>query len=511
VSISDFYQKSLFIIQMSIRNRTGNRNRLGSSNRDLGWFTNRHALIRRFTEYVNSDSPAEQILYFYGAGGNGKSLLLDFLRYFCCKRFSLQVWGELQGKSDVAFADAMSQESDWHYDAIPAVYQDFGERGGDNRPKDGFYGVLQLRRNLGKAAAALDYQLRFPLFDFACLWYLHEKEKLTPERLRELFPADALDVVTETVNLFKEVPGVGLAKALFGVFNRRLGEQWTIFRAKIGLDEAEVQRLQKLDPDRELFYEFPDLLARDLNGAMAGENAPPRVALLLDTHESFWDEKRNYQGDRFFYQDEWLRRFLRELELADGIIAVVAGRELPRWQEAAKFDIPQDCIESQLVGDFSLGDALAYLQKAQIEGEDLQQAILNYASSAPNQVHPFLLALCVDVVETASSRGETLTPEDFSSQAEAEKKPQILIDRLLHYVDRQVAYAVHALSACRSFDFATYRYLGGQLDFQATQPDFEILTGFSFVREIDPPLIPPTGGKVDTGTASNIGTPSPGG
>jgi hypothetical protein len=38
---------------MSIRRRTGNRNRLGSSNRDLGWFTNRHALIRRFTEYVN--------------------------------------------------------------------------------------------------------------------------------------------------------------------------------------------------------------------------------------------------------------------------------------------------------------------------------------------------------------------------------------------------------------------------------------------------------------------------
>jgi hypothetical protein len=133
------------------------------------------------------------------------------------------------------------------------------------------------------------------------------------------------------------------------------------------------------------------LLARDLNAAMAGGNAPPRVALLLDTHESFWDEKRDYQGDRFFYQDEWLRRFLRELELADGIIAVVAGRELPRWQEAAEFTIPQDCIESQLVGDFSRSDALVYLQKAQIEGEALQQAILNYASSAlslaPNYVY----------------------------------------------------------------------------------------------------------------------------
>jgi hypothetical protein len=70
---------------MSIRRRTGNRNRLGSSNRDLGWFTNRHALIRRFTEYVNSDSPAEQILYFYGAGGQWQAftviIFLSFPKY----------------------------------------------------------------------------------------------------------------------------------------------------------------------------------------------------------------------------------------------------------------------------------------------------------------------------------------------------------------------------------------------------------------------------------------------
>jgi hypothetical protein len=59
---------------MSISKRTGSHNPTRSKNRDLGWFTDRHALIRRFTEYVNSSAeyinsspPPEQILYFYGA------------------------------------------------------------------------------------------------------------------------------------------------------------------------------------------------------------------------------------------------------------------------------------------------------------------------------------------------------------------------------------------------------------------------------------------------------------
>ncbi|MGK7953031.1 MAG: tetratricopeptide repeat protein [Xenococcaceae cyanobacterium] len=49
------------------------------------------------------------------------------------------------------------------------------------------------------------------------------------------------------------------------------------------------------------------------------------------------------------------------------------------------------------------------------------------------------------------------------------------------YADRQIEYAVHALCGSRGFNYQIYKHLGQALDFAATQPDFEILTEFSFV------------------------------
>ena len=46
----------------------------------LELFTNRDSAIRLFAEYVHHDPPRDDILFFHGAGGNGKTLLLKFLR-----------------------------------------------------------------------------------------------------------------------------------------------------------------------------------------------------------------------------------------------------------------------------------------------------------------------------------------------------------------------------------------------------------------------------------------------
>jgi predicted ATPase len=63
-----------------------------ADDRKLELFTDRHEFTRRFAFYLNEDPPRDQILYFFGDGGNGKSLLLKHLEYHCCKRFSPQVW-----------------------------------------------------------------------------------------------------------------------------------------------------------------------------------------------------------------------------------------------------------------------------------------------------------------------------------------------------------------------------------------------------------------------------------
>src|SRR5688500_12973661 len=56
-----------------------------SGERKLELFTDRSAAIRHFLSYLYADPPKRRILFFHGDGGNGKSLLLKFLRYYCCK------------------------------------------------------------------------------------------------------------------------------------------------------------------------------------------------------------------------------------------------------------------------------------------------------------------------------------------------------------------------------------------------------------------------------------------
>src|SRR4028119_830442 len=100
-----------------------------SDDRKLQLFTDRHEFTRRFAFYLNEDPPPEQILYFFGDGGNGKSLLLKHLQYNCCKRFSSQVWQQLRALPEsktAEVADFVRNAEAKTYTRIPAVWHNFG-------------------------------------------------------------------------------------------------------------------------------------------------------------------------------------------------------------------------------------------------------------------------------------------------------------------------------------------------------------------------------------------------
>jgi tetratricopeptide (TPR) repeat protein len=238
-----------------------------------------------------------------------------------------------------------------------------------------------------------------------------------------------------------------------------------------------------MEPHTELIDELPRLFAKDLNAAMAQQEELKRIVLFFDAHEAFWGHQRDLPEEVFFQRDEWLRCFLRALDLDAGIVAVVAGREKPRWAEAnPSTRIPQQYLDTRLVGHFSAPDARDYLQKADVKDAALQQSLIDYASVAAEEVHPLYLGLCADVVLAARAQGNFLTPDDFPTAPETLDKSRELINRLLRYVDKEVEAAVHALSACRAFDFELYLKLGQALHFHATRAAFfDILTRFSFV------------------------------
>lgn len=59
-------------------------------------FSDRHSLTRDFVKHIHANLTPEKILFFQGAGGNGKSFLLDFLQIHCCKQLPDEVLLRLQ-------------------------------------------------------------------------------------------------------------------------------------------------------------------------------------------------------------------------------------------------------------------------------------------------------------------------------------------------------------------------------------------------------------------------------
>ena len=465
-----------------------------SGDRQFQLFTGRHEFTRRFAFYLNEDPPPEKILYFYGDGGNGKSLLLKHLQFNCCKRFSPQVWQQLRALPEERAAEVANFVREAKtYTPIPVVRHDFalGSSIKEDKPQDKFYGLLMLRRQLAKEAKK--YKFKFPNYDFACFWYLQNKNE-SNAAIAQLLPDDVvIQFLVPIIDFFAGSPVGTLGVALFKLGDKLGGINLAmkLIKNRLGVSDDKAEEIRRKDIDTELIDCLPKLFADDLKAAMAGKQKPERLVMLFDTHEKLWDEKRNSQGATFWYQDEWFRRLLRELDFKAGIVVAVAGRDCPvtqlRWPDASKFPITKNLIDAQLVGHLSAADARDYLRKAEIYKADLPDAVIRYASVNPDdswknlQIHPYYLGLCADVVLAERRREIELLSSDFARIPNLENKTADLTDRLLSYVDREVRYAVHSLSACRAFDEDLYIKLGAGCHFQAGSANFDILTNFSFV------------------------------
>lgn len=131
--------------------------------RALDLFTNRHRRIRLFVKRLNENQPKNQILFFYGDGGNGKSLLLKYLEKHFLKRFTSDAWEQLRTIEDNDAFARRARDANKDFIVVPYAELNFGiATGGNDQPKQAFFGLLALRRELVR------YKVKFPLFDFAC-------------------------------------------------------------------------------------------------------------------------------------------------------------------------------------------------------------------------------------------------------------------------------------------------------------------------------------------------------
>ncbi|MEV0614834.1 ADP-ribosylglycohydrolase family protein [Nonomuraea sp. NPDC050404] len=453
--------------------------------RSLELFANRFELTRRVVSLINEDPPAERILYLHGLGGNGKSLLLRHLEQRCCLRTDDQ-WAAVRVASDTELLERLAE----HGKQVPTARIDFGARpAGENRPQEAFSGLFMLKRQLSQ------YGIATPRFDFAAITYLHKLGFDIAHRVPELFPRGEAGIALDIADALMTLPVLRVGQQLFQMINVRMDKVFTRRRMQRRVPQEDAEQILALVPEPDLLHELPRLFAKDLNDA-AGDH--PRIVLLFDTHEAFFGEAVGdpdslIHADKLM-RDEWLRCLLGHLDLGAGIVAILAGRTRPPWPTAPVFPIPERYLDLRLVGHLTAADADQYLSLAGITDPPMRRALVGYASTAQDEVHPYFLGLCADV---ALAAGSHLSPGDFSGLVNKERD---LAHRLLQWTPAEAEYGILAVSACRAFTAETFRHLGQELDFPCDRSAFSRLTAFSFIA----PLRGGTASGSDAYTMHNI-------
>ncbi|MFG1711237.1 ADP-ribosylglycohydrolase family protein [Nonomuraea sp. M3C6] len=436
--------------------------------RSLDLFANRFELTRHVVSLINEDPPAERILYLHGLGGNGKSLLLRHLEQRCC--LHTDQWAAVRNASDAELLVRLAE----HGEQVPVARIDFGARpAGENRPQEAFSALFMLKRQLARSGIAT------PRFDFAAITYLHKLGFDIAHRVPELFPRGEAGIALDIADAVMTLPVLRVGQQLFQVVNSRMDKVFTRRRMQRRVPQVDAEQILSLVPEPDLLHELPRLFAKDLNDA-AAEHA--RIVLLFDTHEAFFGEAIGdadslIHADKLM-RDEWLRCLLGHLDLGAGIVAILAGRTRPPWSAAPVFPIPGRYLDLRLVGHLTNADARQYLSLAGVTDPSMREALVEYASTARDEVHPYFLGLCADVALAAGSR---LNPSDFTTLVDKERD---LAHRLLQWTPAEAEYGILAVSACRAFTAKTFRHLGQVLDFPSDRSAFSKLTAFSFIAPL---------------------------
>ncbi|MFI7125885.1 ADP-ribosylglycohydrolase family protein [Nonomuraea sp. NPDC050153] len=441
---------------------------IAAHDRSLDLFANRFELTRHVVTLINDDPSPERILYLYGLGGNGKSLLLRHLEKRAC--LHTDRWADISDTPDTELLGRLAERGQ----QVPVARIDFGARpAGENRPQEAFSALFMLKRQLAQ------HRIATPRFDFAAITYLHKLGFDIAHRIRELFPRSEVDIALDIADAILTLPILRVGQQLLQMLNSRMDETFTRRRMQRRLSHEDADHILTLVPEPDLLDELPRLFAQDLNDATADH---PRIVLLFDTHEAFFGEAIGdadslIHADKLM-RDEWLRCLLGHLDLGAGIVAIVAGRTRPPWPSAPVFPIPEQYIDHRLVGHLTTADATQYLTLAGVTNPAMRTALVTYASTAPDEVHPYFLGLCADV---ALAAGPRLDPGDFATLIDKERD---LARRLLQWTPAEAEYGILAVSACRSFTADTFHHLGQALDFPSDRSAFGKLTAYSFISPI---------------------------
>ncbi len=157
-----------------------------------------------------------------------------------------------------------------------------------------------LRRKVAIAATELKYRLKFPVYDFACVWYLYKKGKSSEEIKRLLPLSEVAGLIAPLIDSVNQTSVATIGKAVLDIFAKDLGHKFNLYLQKRALTAAQVENICQKDLDTALINTLPHWFAQDLNAAIKQENSLQRLVLFFDSHEAFWGISAICQSTRFF-------------------------------------------------------------------------------------------------------------------------------------------------------------------------------------------------------------------
>jgi tetratricopeptide (TPR) repeat protein len=455
-------------------------------------FVDRDDLIAEFIGRIHS-TPKNDVLFVFGEGGIGKSSLIDHMEDCYARALEwpkeqfLDPWLAICDLPACELVVAFRSRSS---SPLRCARINFWEKALGKDPRDAFFGLQAVRQRLDCPA---------PLFQSACLLYIHATGGLTKEWMAELFPGDRADFsvglldqpwTTATLTAMLHLAAHGASIAMPPIALAALGRGLWGFWAKIKAPKSAVEKARKKLGNaiqdlaylktHELLEELPRLLAQDINAVLSvNDDAPQdphsRLVLLFDGYDRFVGGEHHLSARDRRERRRWFHDFLAHLQLGLGAMIVVTGQEPPLWS-------PEIPVDARPMDHFASSDALAFAAKAAVEPATCRNALVHYATVAHNRVQPLFLALLVDAYRLGNARGVPLDPEHLPENLTVQQKQKEIIERLLGAADDDLNRAIHTLSACRTFDWKSFQHLGNKLGFAPFRARFDTLTGLSFVR-----------------------------
>ena len=458
---------------MGITDKTKNEKEgLYVSGRNIQYFTNRNAEIKRFCELLHRRNEHGSVLMFYGKGGHGKSSLLHELKTEYSFTLTETNWEKLSLTKfgEECFKENFKKLTDNAKRSKHILFLDFRMEAESI--------ISPWEKYLLKICHQLDY-FTFPRFYFAYQLYRKiESNPISEAEKNQHFNNHDFKFWVDMLSQFTWGGLPGLTNKAWGYIEPKL----TTNRAQAAFKDGEflksLFRMRDKEPHK-IAEMLPQYLGEDIADNL--EKSGNELLLFVDTFEALAGEERDIVTTAERERQKWFVTFCNELLVYRKALVIVAGRDKLDWTSFSSEWKNNEFLEQHLVEPIGKPDTFLYLETGKID-KSLFEPIYDLTGGVP-----IWLGLIVDyALFFWENEKRKLQLNDLSIDIGKRMQEEDILAQLLSYIckleptqEKLLTY----LALCKSFNKQTYEWIGVAFGFSTTPEKYERIKKMTFVYE----------------------------